>query len=73
MNGQARKGLRAAQLVLVGLALCLQPRLDDGVAKAETAAERQIPLEGLIVDPDGVTPTKVVAWKNEGFKLLVPV
>jgi hypothetical protein len=71
MNDLARKHLTAAQLVLIVLAVCLQLRMGERVAKAENSAERRIPLEGLIVDPVDVTPTKVMAWKNEGFKLLV--
>src|SRR5262245_3256439 len=71
MNGLARRRSKAAQLALVVVAACLQPRMDERVAGAENAAQSKMPLEGLIVDPDGVTPTKVLAWKNEGFKLLV--
>jgi len=71
MNGLARKRLKAAQLVLVVLVVCWQPRVDTRVAEAENAAQRKAPLEALIVDPVDITPKKVVAWKSEGFKLVV--
>jgi hypothetical protein len=42
-------------------------------AQHEGSADDAVPFDGLIVDPDGVTPANVGAWKKEGFDAVVLV
>ena len=53
------------------LVLCLAVGAANAVEPKMPPAKSTRPVEGLIVDPDGVTQTSVRAWKNDGFKLIV--